>query len=277
VALLSVLLAASVAVALLADDLAWQEMVDRFHGEGEWATVTAGVLTVRAGASTESEIIDVLVEGQRVAVVGEADGGFVPVRIEGRQAWVAGAYLTANGNPLSRTAPAAAAASHLDDASPPVPGPTGPPVIASEPPVPDHAPSSSGLPDQEPERWIDIDRGTATVTLFMGDTPLASYPGRIGRDPSADGFYATAIGTYHVYSMHKGLSPTPFAEDTYLTDWVGFDPERRNGIHSPVRDAAGNVRDWQNPTTLGCVRLGAEDAAAVFAFAEPGMRVEVHD
>ena len=115
------------------------------------------------------------------------------------------------------------------------------------------------------------------MTLYEGNVVIASFVGRIGRDPSADGFYATAVGTYHVYSMNKGLAPTPFAEDTYLTDWVGFDPVRKNGIHSPVRDADGNVKPWQNPTTLGCVRLEADDAVTVFEFASIGMRVEVHD
>jgi lipoprotein-anchoring transpeptidase ErfK/SrfK len=77
--------------------------------------------------------------------------------------------------------------------------------------------------------------------------------------------------------MNKGLAPTPFADDTWLTDWVGFDPVRHNGIHSPVRNADGSIREWQNATTLGCVRLDAEAAVTVFEFASIGMRVEVHD
>lgn len=110
---------------------------------------------------------------------------------------------------------------------------------------------------------------------MAGDVTLEVFSGKIGRDASTDGFYATAIGTYWVYSMNKGLAPTPFAEDTWLTDWVGFDPARKNGIHSPVRESDGTVREWQNATTLGCVRLGEDDAVAVFEFAEIGMRVEV--
>ncbi|MBA2557303.1 MAG: L,D-transpeptidase [Chloroflexi bacterium] len=37
------------------------------------------------------------------------------------------------------------------------------------------------------------------------------------------------------------------------------------------------MKPWQNPTTLGCVRLDAADGELVFAFAAIGMRVEVHD
>jgi hypothetical protein len=110
---------------------------------------------------------------------------------------------------------------------------------------------------------------------MQGDTTVAVFPGRIGRDPTVDGFYSTAIGTFRVYAMNKGLAPTPFAEDTWLTDWVGFDPMRKNGIHSPVRSSDGTEREWQNDTTLGCVRLSSEDAVRVFEFAEIGMRVEV--
>jgi hypothetical protein len=125
------------------------------------------------------------------------------------------------------------------------------------------------------ERWIRIDRSDTSVSLMQGADPVAVFPGRIGRDPTNDGFYSTAVGSFRVYAMNKELAPTPFAEDTWLTDWVGFDPERKNGIHSPVRSSDGTIREWQNDTTLGCVRLSARDAATVFEFAEIGMRVEV--
>ncbi|HWV35345.1 MAG TPA: SH3 domain-containing protein [Thermomicrobiales bacterium] len=127
------------------------------------------------------------------------------------------------------------------------------------------------------ERWIDVDRTTATVTLYIGNRPQASFPARIGQDPSVDGFYSTAVGTFHVYSMDSSLSSTPFVEDVYLSEWVGFDPVRKNGFHSPVREADGSERVSQNLTTMGCVRLTAEDAVTLYAFAEIGMRVEIHD
>lgn len=127
------------------------------------------------------------------------------------------------------------------------------------------------------ERWIEVDRARATVTLHEDSRIVATYQGIVGGDRSDDGYYATAPGTFHVYSMAKDLTWTPFAVDGYITDWVGFDPERSNGFHSPIRDASGAEKPVQSPVTKGCVRLSAEDAARVFAFASLGMRVEVHD
>jgi hypothetical protein len=248
----------------------WAALSDLVGPDTRWATVTTDVLNVRAAPTTDSEIVDAYEQGQRVEVLGGGRDGFVPVRHGNGQAWMAVAYLTFDGGAPGSIAGAipvqnaAAASGGAGEESPPP------------------ADETVSIPIDEDgvdpgERWIGIDRGTATVTLYEGDVAIASFAGRIGRDPSADGFYATAIGTYHVYSMNKGLAPTPFAEDTWLTDWVGFDPVRKNGIHSPVRDAEGNVKPWQNPTTLGCVRLEADDAATVFEFAHIGMRVEVHD
>jgi hypothetical protein len=127
------------------------------------------------------------------------------------------------------------------------------------------------------ERWIEVERSTGVVTLHEGETVVATYQGRIGKDPSADGFYSTALGTFHVFSMNRELAPTPFAEGVYLTDFVGFDPVRSNGFHSPARDEWGNEMPSQNATTLGCVRLDADAAVAVFDFSSIGMRVEIHD
>ena len=127
------------------------------------------------------------------------------------------------------------------------------------------------------ERWIDVDRDTATVTLREGSRVVATFRGTVGADRSRDGYYATAPGTFHVYSMTKELTGTSFAEGGYITDWVGFDPQRRNGFHSPIRDESGDERTVQAPTTKGCVRLTAEDAARLFAFSSIGMRVHIHD
>lgn len=127
------------------------------------------------------------------------------------------------------------------------------------------------------ERWIEVDRGTAAITLHEGGRVVATFKGTVGGDRSNDGYYATAPGTFHVYSMSQELTWTPFADDGYITDWVGFDPARSNGFHSPIRDESGVEKPVQSPVTKGCVRLTGGDAAAVFAFASIGMRVEVHD
>ena len=126
-----------------------------------------------------------------------------------------------------------------------------------------------------PERWIDVNRTNQTVTLYEGWAPVASYWGAMGFDPSADGFFATAVGTYHVYSKTEGLSWTPWA-NAFITDWVGFDPARVNGFHSYTLDWLGNMLPWGAGPTGGCVALDSWAADHVFAFAEYGMRVEVH-
>lgn len=229
------------------------------------ATVIADVLNVRESPSTAAPILGSRDQGATVQVVGNVEAGFAPVQYQGGRGWMAVEYLAFNGETVSTSQPAllvsdVSAAEQPESEAPDVP-------VAVE----------SNLATEPVEHWIDVNRTTATVTLFAGDSAIASFAGKIGRDPSADGFYATAVGTYHVYSMNKGLAPTPFADDTWLSDWVGFDPERKNGIHSPVRDEFGNEKPWQNPATLGCVRLDAAAAVTVFEFAEIGMRVEVHD
>jgi lipoprotein-anchoring transpeptidase ErfK/SrfK len=138
-------------------------------------------------------------------------------------------------------------------------------------------PDASVESAQPGERWVEVDRTKATVTLHEGEFVVAQFPALIGKDPSTDGYYATATGTFYVHMKTRELTETPFAPGVYLTDFVGFDPERSNGFHSPTRDAAGNVVQTGGTTTLGCVRLGEEDARQMFDFAFIGMRVEIHD
>jgi len=244
-----------------------------------WSTATTAVvatdaLNVRAQASTDAAVIDTLSQGTRLEVAGPARNGFTPVRHGAGQAWMASEFLTFDRN--SRTSDTISSAS-VDV----VPVTEGATVVEER---------RQALPSREridvpevaaeepaQERWIDVDRTTGAVSLHEGASIVAVYTGRTGRDPSADGFYSTALGTFHVFSMNKDLAETPFADGVYLTDWVGFDPQRSNGFHSPTRDALGNTQPTQNPTTLGCVRLDADAAAAVFDFAYIGMRVEIHD
>ena len=115
------------------------------------------------------------------------------------------------------------------------------------------------------------------ITLYNGEIVVAQFDGLIGKDLSADGYYSTALGTFYVHVKEKALVETPFAEGVYLTDFVGFDPHRSNGFHSPVRDEFGNVVDTGGTSTLGCVRLAEDDAIFLYNFAHIGMRVVVHD
>lgn len=247
------------------------------------ATVATDVLNVREAPTTDSAVLDSLVDGESIEVVGEPESGFVPVAYDGGRAWIAQEYLsyddathalTVNPLPVLDVSAASVPDEPVEKISEPVEAAREPHLETEDIPPEEDVVAQSVEPG---ERWIDIDRSEAIVTLYEGSVSIASFTGRIGRDPAPDGFYSTAVGTFHVYSLNKGLAPTPFAGDTWLTDWVGFDPERKNGIHSPVRDAQGVEKAWQNPATLGCVRLNANAAVAVFDFAEIGMRVEVHD
>ena len=274
------------------------------------AVVTDDAVNVRAAASTDSEVIGSTMAQQRVTVTGVPVGDFLPVVIDGKRGWMAAGYLRRDSSPgasVARAAPANDSAPiggdyFTADSEPTsvteMPVPTAvPPTEAPPVPFGEDAPAEaettlppgSYLPEADVaaadvpadiaagERWIDVNRSTAMITLYIGDRPQSSFKGKIGRDPSVDGFYSTAVGTFHVYSMQQGLSGTPFVEDVYLSDWVGFDPVRKNGFHSPVREADGSERVTQNPTTMGCVRLTANDAASLFDFAGIGMRVEIHD
>jgi hypothetical protein len=125
------------------------------------------------------------------------------------------------------------------------------------------------------ERWVDVDRSTQMVTLFEGDAPVASYWAAMGSDPSDDGFFSTAVGTYYVYEMIPGLSWTNFG-GAWVEDWVGFDPNRLNGFHTYSMDANGQVIPGGDNPTGGCVALAPAAADQVFNFVSVGTRVEVH-
>jgi hypothetical protein len=135
--------------------------------------------------------------------------------------------------------------------------------------------SSSYAAPAKAERWIDVNRTTGLVSLMVGDSPQWQFWGSMGWDQSADGFYATAIGTYYIYGFDYSLHYTPYA-DNYISHWVAFDPERFNGFHSYTKDAWGNIVPNGGGLTGGCVALAPGDIDILYDFAEMGMRVEVH-
>ncbi|HVL24059.1 MAG TPA: SH3 domain-containing protein [Thermomicrobiales bacterium] len=314
-------LAGMVAAVVMAWQVDWQGLrgqvlvTPRDPAPAALPYVTNDVVNLRSGPATSFAILEVLDGETPVTVTGDLRQGFLPVSVNGRDAWIAADYLTpassresaatdidvaqvsgqlatrsglletANAAPLVIEEPAV-----VTEPAPPVvdaPLPTEAPVEPTEavtqaietPAEPTEAVTIAGDEPVAPtgEKWIEVDRSTAIVTLHHGDTIIATYQGKIGRDPSPDGYYSTAIGTFHVYMKNKELTETPFVEGVFLTDFVGFDPERSNGFHSPVRDARGNVVNTQGTVTMGCVRLEADAAEELYAFAEIGMRVEIHD
>jgi hypothetical protein len=128
--------------------------------------------------------------------------------------------------------------------------------------------SSSG------EHWIDVNRSSGAVTLYIGNEAQDVFWGSLSRSQGED-YWATASGTYYVYAMNADLTYSEFANN-YITHWVGFDPDRRNGFHSWVKYSDGAYTPGGSGYSGGCVMLPNSAAAAVYDFSFIGMRVEVH-
>lgn len=197
-------------------------------------------LNLRSGPGTWADVIDHMYNGELITVLdGPTADNWYQVDYYGEVGWAYGGYLSING---------------VDGAD---------------------ADGVGSSASQEEEHWIDVDRGGGTVTLYIGDTPVNSFNASMGKDKSADGFYATAVGTYYVFSKYKGISWTEWGH-VYIEDWVGFDPDRDNGFHSYSLDADGNVLPNGDGPTGGCVATDPADARVIYDFARLGMRVRVH-
>lgn len=197
-------------------------------------------LNLRSGPGTWADIIDRMWSGEPITVLdGPTDDNWYQVDYYGEVGWAYGGYLSING------------------------------VLGAD------ADGVGGSASQEEEHWIDVDRGASVVTLYVGDTPVNSFYASVGRDQSSEGFYATAIGTYYVFSKYKGLSWTAWGQ-VFIEDWVGFDPGRDNGFHSYSMDGDGNVLPNGDGPTGGCVATDPADARVIYDFAQLGMRVRVH-
>jgi hypothetical protein len=87
-------------------------------------------------------------------------------------------------------------------------------------------------------------------------------------------YISTQTGLFEVHNKVEELVyDAPF--DTYISHWVGFDPDKDNGFHSFLKDADGNVVDASTGrVSNGCIRTGEPDV--IFAYAEIGMPVWVH-
>ncbi|MGH2561902.1 MAG: SH3 domain-containing protein [Thermomicrobiales bacterium] len=201
--------------------------------------VETDLLNLRAEPGTWAAVINQMPQGSPIEVLdGPTGDGWYQVSYYGNVGWAYGGYLTINGSPG-----------------------WGEWV------------GGGGTP--APERWIDIDRGDSTVTLYEGDSAIATYYASLGWDETDYGFYATAIGTYYVYGKAKELTWTEWGQ-AYITDWVAFDSERLNGFHSYSKDGSGNIVPGGDGATGGCVALGPGAAEHLFDFADYGTRVEVH-
>ncbi|MCO5222603.1 MAG: SH3 domain-containing protein [Thermomicrobiales bacterium] len=204
--------------------------------------VDTDVLNLRAAPGTDSNIIGQMWQGEYVDVIdGPTGDGWYQVAYQGMVGWAYGAYLAIGGVSGWESSLGVGGVSTA---------------------------SSGG------ERWIDFDRSTQTVTLYDGNTPVASYWGAVGGTPVRR-LLLTAIGTYYVYSKYAPISWTDWGQ-TYIKYWVGFDSYRFNGFHSYSLDAGGNVLPNGAGATGGCIATDLGAAAAIYEFSEIGMRVEVH-
>lgn len=249
--------------------------------------VSTSDVNLRSGPGTNYEILTVIPGGVEVAANTQPEAGFLQVDYNGVRGWTSASYLVAPNRVIAQSETVTDTAPEPEPTFAVVeiaPEPTQVPV--QETPEPTAVPTyeltiaqTEDLVDQpQPgEKWIDVNRTTKMVTLYNGDIVVEQFDSLIGKDLSAEGYYSTALGTFYVYVMEKDLAETPFAEGVYLTDFVGFDPYRSNGFHSPVRDEFGNVVATGGSSTLGCVRLSDEDAIFLYNFAHIGMRVVVHD
>ncbi len=128
--------------------------------------------------------------------------------------------------------------------------------------------------DRNSEYWVDVNRSTGEVRLFVGESCVDLFHASVSAD-SGEGFYATAVGTYWIYEKIEELTYTPYA-DAYFMFWAGFDPDRYNGFHSWTMDDTGAVLNGGGGTTAGCVATAPDDAWSIYHFVDLGARVEIH-
>ena len=151
--------------------------------------------------------------------------------------------------------------------------PTPPPDVAPSP-APAANPTEAALRPKE-GRWIEVDVTNFVVRLMDGDTVLQTIgPVAVGAQVDTGAYESTQTGLFHVYNKQAELAYDP-PYKTYISDWVGFDPQKANGFHSFLEDKDGNVVDASTGrVSNGCIRT--PDPGAITAFAQIGMPVWVH-
>lgn len=214
---------------------------------GQAGTINTDGVGLMAGYQDQS-VIEWMYAGERVDVLWGPDDGKYEIRYYGIDGWVWADYLNVDSDGTASVGSSGGGDVNLESAAP---------VAAVE------------------ERWIDVNRSTGLVSLMVGQSVQASYWGSMGYDTSADGFNATAVGTYYIYGFDQSLHYTSYA-DNYISHWIAFDSARFNGFHSYTKDANGNILPNGAGLTAGCVALAPGAIDAVWGFAEGGMRVEVH-
>ncbi len=181
------------------------------------------------------------------------------------------AAISTGGKPAAPPAPPAAGTTASTSATP----------AAESTPVADSTPAAEATPTGDTTlkpaegRWIEVDVTKFVVRLMDGASVVREIaPVAVGAQVDTGAYASTQTGLFHVYNMRKELAyDAPY--DTYISDWVGFDPDKSNGFHSFLKDESGKVVDASTGrVSNGCIRTGAE--SDIYAFATIGMPVWVH-
>jgi L,D-transpeptidase catalytic domain len=198
---------------------------------------------------------------------GSSTGARGGVTIEPLASSTAAAVPT-GGKPAAPPPPAtdAAATDTVESASTEAPAATATPAQPL---------TSDGSSAPAEGRWIDVDVTKFVVRLMDGAAVTREIgPVAVGEQVDTGEYASTQTGLFQVYNKVEDLAYDP-PYDTYISHWVGFDPDKANGFHSFLKDKDGSVVDPRTGRiSNGCIRTGAPEV--VFAFAEIGMPVYVH-
>jgi L,D-transpeptidase catalytic domain len=183
------------------------------------------------------------------------------------------AFALLGGKPETPSAPPGANVTSTDAANTPTQART---LSTRSAPGPTPAPQTSdGSRAPTEGRWIDVDVTNYVVRLMDGTSVVREIaPVAVGAQIDTGEYASTQTGLFHVYNKVEELAYDP-PYKTYISHWVGFDPDKANGFHSFLKDEKGDIVDASTGrVSNGCIRTGAPDA--IFAFAEVGMAVYVH-
>jgi lipoprotein-anchoring transpeptidase ErfK/SrfK len=148
------------------------------------------------------------------------------------------------------------------------------PNDTTEPATPSAAPTPAVTPPPvaSDQKWLEVDLARQVVRLRVGQQVMAEYPAATGVMTSTE--TATQPGVYMVQQMIQG--PIENVPGVFVSDILIYDLGQGAGIHSLPMDRDGRILDATlgTPVSAGCVRVG--ESAAVFKFAQMGMKVWVH-
>ena len=165
--------------------------------------------------------------------------------------------------------------SSQEDPAPPLAAATTAATATTAPPTSTPTPAANSPEAPTPGRWIDVDVTRLQVQLMEGNTVLRTIgPVAVGAEIDTGDYESTQTGLFYVHVKTPDLTyDAPY--DTFISHWVGFDPDKDNGFHSLLKDGGGNVVDASTGrVSNGCIR--SAEIEAIFEFAEIGMAVLVH-